>query len=144
MSLGLSLGLSCCVSQTLQLRISGGMTTSIFPEIEVWLERDKNMKALKGCLHRRSDIKEYRSVIDFLVCLFYPNIVDECWAYYNGFGQQLRFTITTEERDRMCENMLEQLEEAWEAYKANDYKDFWFTPEIYEACSNDVFYNHVA
>jgi hypothetical protein len=116
MHLSLSMSCSCRQVQTLELPLTGGITSTIFPEVEAWLQADhdrqKALKVLADRLHKNP----YRSVMDLLVCSVFPELRPGCFRYYLGGGRPLRDLITSGQRVAIAWHLLQAIEAAYQAF----------------------------
>lgn len=111
------LSLSCSHRQSLDL--TGGLTLSIFPLVERWLNATTDhQNALEWAAARKS-MDRYHSVVDFLFCETYQNFRARCFAFYDDEGPQLKDTITAEQRTRFEKGLMSVLAVAYEAFCAD-------------------------
>ncbi len=98
------------------LEVCGGMTESIFPEVETWLlEASDHQEALKYVASRKN-MNRYRSMVDFLFCEIYTEYRSSCfWFYKKGEGRLGDF-VSKEHLAEYERVMLLALKIALEAY----------------------------
>ncbi|MBA3733261.1 hypothetical protein H0W91_02700 [Patescibacteria group bacterium] len=100
------------------LLVIGGMTNSIFPEVEALLLAPGN-DYLSGLQYIASKkvMSRYESIIDFLFCELNPEHRFACQRYYTGAGKQLQDLITLEERVQYQKELLVALRVASERFQ---------------------------
>jgi hypothetical protein len=76
-------------------------TSSIYPEIEVWIQGGANRQTALGAIAGSDEMDSYRSYMDFLVCQVFSEIRPYCFSFYQGKGEQVKEMITLEGRDKM-------------------------------------------
>jgi hypothetical protein len=113
--LELTQDMRCEILQALQ--ICGGMTQSIFPQVEAWLLNDTDHQNALLILDDKGRSKSYKSVIDFLFCELFPVYVAPCMKYYEGKGKQLKEMITARELVFYNDVLLKALELAYDLFK---------------------------
>lgn len=60
--------------QTPELRlVGGGMSATVFPRVEAWLEEDSDRWNAFARLKGRRSSRRFRSVVDFLLCDVVPS-----------------------------------------------------------------------
>jgi len=86
----LSMSMKQSLRQGQELKLSGGVTSTLFPKTEEKLEEgDDYIEALKF-IARRKNMKRYRSVMDFLFCEMFPAPWRfKAFKYYNNQGPRL-------------------------------------------------------
>ena len=73
----------------LQLELSGGATSTVFPKVESWIDADSDrMRALEFVASRKN-MGRYRSVMDFLFCEIFTDQKKACFKFYADKGPQL-------------------------------------------------------
>lgn len=98
------------------LRISGGMTETIFPTVEIWLQEDgDHYKSFKYVASRKK-LNRYKSVIDFLFCELFTRYRPGCFRYYADKGPPLRKIINDAQREYAERVMLRALQEAYDIF----------------------------
>lgn len=80
----------------LRLELTGGWTTSIFPQVEEWLEADSDrVHVLRSVCFKQGP---YQSVIDYL----YANVIaerrSEVFCFYQGTGPKALDILTNAQR----------------------------------------------
>lgn len=133
--LGCSLVCDCVQDLRQVLDISGGVTDSIFPEVEQWLDSCDNMRCLKFVATRRT-MNKFRSITDVVFCASHPTYLDLCLKFYNGNGVALRYIIDMDERQIMENEMLNMLDEAWISFKNKT--PYYYVPTVYTPRSTSV------
>ena len=123
------------VRQLLDLDLIGGITKSIFPEVEAYLEVDHDHQRALQWVARSKSAERYQSVMDWLFCETYRQWRGACQRFYariepcpreklsgqrphHGAGTQaLRDLITEPERKQYAWGMLQMTKQADEAFK---------------------------
>lgn len=101
-----------------ELDVAGGHTDSIFPRVELWLNRYcDHYNSLKSIASRK-DMDRYWSVVDFVFVEMNPSYRRSCLAYYADKGAPLREIITESQRAAFETRMLRLLIVAYEAFCA--------------------------
>ena len=82
----------CCTIQVIMnidVALSGGISESVFTMSEGLLVQSK--KHYDALLHfaSRKKVSRYESVMDFLLCQFFPAFEKPCLEYYEGRGKKL-------------------------------------------------------
>ena len=105
------------VRQLLDLDVIGGITESIFPEVEAYLEVDHDhLKALQW-IARNKSVERYHSVMDWLLCETYREWKGACKRFYEADGKPpLAELITEPERKVYAWGMLQMVKRAYEAF----------------------------
>jgi len=116
--LSLSLQPTLTVVCALELRLLGGMTDSIFPEVEAWLGVTTDRQRALEWAAARKRMDRYESAMDFLFCETFEHFRPACLAYYKRTGPQLKETITVAQRERFARTLLIVLQIAYDAYCA--------------------------
>ena len=113
----------CCVprmtvAQLLDLDLIGGITQSIFPEVEAYLEVDHDhLKALQW-IARNKSVERYKSVMDWLFCETFRQFKSACMRFYEQDEEPaLKEVITEPERKQYAWGMLQMIKCAYEAFK---------------------------
>ena len=77
------------VSQEAGMRVVGGVTEGIFPQIEKWLnEHVDGQRALRHvAIHK--GMNRYVSMVDFLFCETFFGFKDDCFRFYEKTGPAL-------------------------------------------------------
>lgn len=89
------------LSQSLShaLQTTGGASDSIFYELEFRInENKKSLSAIKYFVGRIKTRNRYYSLIDFLVCEFFPKYDGFCKKFYKNHKIPLRESISPEEK----------------------------------------------
>lgn len=106
------------VRQLLDLDLIGGITESIFPEVEAYLEVDHDhLKALQW-IARNKSVERYHSVMDWLLCETYREWRGACKRFYEDDKPTLAELITEPERKVYAWGMLQMVKRAYEAFCA--------------------------
>ncbi len=99
-----------------EIRAIGGMTNSIFPQVEALLLADtEHLKALMYVAARKR-VSRYESVMDFLFCEIFYSFRHKCSRFYEGKGPQLRHLVSPGELSEFNEVLLRALEVALRMY----------------------------
>lgn len=107
--------LVCSIRQA--QKVSGGITESIFPKVEEWLQEDgDHQAALDHICSRKSCMDDYRSQVDFIFAEMHPSWRGKTRAFYENRGKQLRYLINEKERLYYEARMLALLEVGYAAY----------------------------
>lgn len=114
----LALSVEMTVVQALELRLLGGMTDSIFPEVEAWLQVTTDRQRALEWAASKKRMDRYESVMDFLFVETFDHFRPACRAYYKREGPQLKETITVAQRERFARTLLLVLQVAYDAYCA--------------------------
>lgn len=88
-----------------QTQLSGGVTDTVFPAVEAWLEEDSDRWNAFLRIKGRKSSERYQSVMDFLLCEVVPKHRDACFAFYADSGPALR-DLATEAELRTIESRL--------------------------------------
>lgn len=91
----MQMSMSCCQMQ----RLEGGMTTSVFPNIERMLNDQTDYWDALQYAARRKHMDRYDSVIDFLFCETFAKYQRHCFRFYEDKGPPLRDMATPEQLD---------------------------------------------
>lgn len=118
MRLSLTARQEITVELALKLDLVGGMTDSIFPEIEMWLQVATDRQRALEWVAARKRMDRYESVMDFLFCETFEHFRSVCLAYYKRTGPQLKETITVAQRERFARTLLVVLQIAYDAFCA--------------------------
>jgi len=121
------------LSQSLGLKVIqaialvGGLTSSIFPQVEALLLSDIEYQKALESIARRKKMDSYRSVIDFLFVEIHPGSKwrHKCNKFYDGTGSPLRDLISVEEWKECNTRMLKALEVAYEIHCAKQRLCSW-------------------
>jgi hypothetical protein len=134
--------LSCSLSIQLQttmirsLQLTGGATSSIFPQVELLLNEDIDHQHAIEYVAFRKRAKKYRSVIDFLFCELYPEWRKSCYLFYADKGPQLKKMMSKEDLARYNWRLLKAVEIAYKLYKEKRRASWnWFCQQVNEAIS---------
>jgi len=93
----IAMRMSLVVRQSQQLKVSGGITASVFPEVELMLMDSSDLQNALKFVSNRKNMDRYHSVIDFLFCEIFQEYRRPCLLFYKGKGRQLREMATQEE-----------------------------------------------
>lgn len=104
------------VAMSQKLKLVGGCTQTIFPEVEVWLKTQSDRRRALEYVAARKNMNRYRSVIDFLFCEIFVEWRRACFRYYQGSGPQLRFEISEELREIYVRVLLMALQRAYDDF----------------------------
>ena len=91
--MNLQLSQSCCIklSTRLELRANDGYNcNSVLTKSEQWMEQYQPRYIIPSTV-------SYRDVMDWALCMVYPETYQDCMDYYNGTGKQLRFIMVPAE-----------------------------------------------
>src|SRR4051812_10431777 len=105
--------LSQSVQVTQALIQVGGITDSIFPQVESLILTGDYMQALRF-IASRNQMNRYRSMVDFLFCELNTEWRYGCRQYYAGMGKALIELISLEELFKYNKQLLVALEVAVE------------------------------
>lgn len=94
-----------------QLQICGGITGSVFPEVDRLLQQSDYQQAMHFVAGRKN-AGRYRSVMDFLFCEIHTEWRGHCQAYYRDSGPPLREQIDEPLRREFARRMVVALEVA--------------------------------
>lgn len=108
--------LSCSYRQSQS--VAGGLTRSIFPRVEAWLEESDRQNALEWAAARKN-MDRYQSMVDFLFCEIYQQFRARCVAFYEKDGPPLRELINEGQRTNFERGLLSVLAVAYEAFAAD-------------------------
>jgi hypothetical protein len=72
-----------------ELRLRGGLTRSVFPRVEAWLDEDGDRYEVVRALLDQTEV-EYRSAIDLLFCETFRQQRAACLSFYQRKGKPLR------------------------------------------------------
>jgi hypothetical protein len=116
------MGMSCVprmtVRQLIDLDLLGGMTKSIFPEVEAYLEVDHDHLNALQWIARNKSAERYESVMDWLFCETYRQYKGACMRFYADAEQPtLKDIITEPERKQCAWGLLQMIKRAYEAFK---------------------------
>jgi hypothetical protein len=101
-----------------QLQLCGGVTSSVFPLVEVWLREDSDRQKIARELNVEVCI-EYRSVIDMLFCETFREFQTPCVSYYEVRGKQFRKLLSEEKLAIYERALLYACMMAYEKFKAD-------------------------
>ena len=106
------------VRQLLDLDLIGGITKSIFPEVEAYLEVDHDHQRALQWVARSKSAERYQSVMDWLFCETYRQWRGACQRFYEDDDEPtLKDLITEPERKQYAWGMLQMIKQAYEAFK---------------------------
>lgn len=106
----------CELIQALQL--CGGMTESIFPQVEAWLLVETDHQKALLVLDDKDCRLNYHSMMDFLFCELFPAYKKICKKFYDGNGKPLRDLISVQEVLLYNDVLLKALEVAYKLFRA--------------------------
>lgn len=101
---------SLSFEQRRELRIEGGASGTIFPEVAEILEDTEGQESACRLI---GEGRGYRSIMDALYCYVTPGARIQCLAYYRGKGPPLRKIIDEFERLGAAYRMLMALKRAF-------------------------------
>lgn len=119
-----------CIQQQLclELQLTGGSTTSIFPEVEKWLQQssDHEMALLYVSKRNNGWQDRYVSVVDFLYAQVVPGGRAQCSRYYRTDNEEhtVRYLITMQERNFFARQMILALEIAYQCWQEKRYQSW--------------------
>ncbi len=103
------MGQSLCLEFSQQLALTGGLSESVFPKIDLLLQEGEYQEALQFIASRKS-MERYQSMVDFILCEIFVQFRKDCFKYYEGTGEPFRKMIESgvvSEADReWCERVL--------------------------------------
>jgi hypothetical protein len=67
-----------------QFQLTGGLTTSVFPETEGLLMGDLDYQEALAFVSGKKDMNRYHSMMDFLFCEIFIQYRARCFAYYEA------------------------------------------------------------
>lgn len=102
------------VAQT--LAVSGGVTDSIFPQVEAVLLVSSDHQSALEFVSSRKKMDRYKSVMDYLFCELHPEWRLACRRYYVGNGPQLKNQLTDEQLATYNKRLLIALGVAYELF----------------------------
>jgi len=110
------MNLKLSVSTKDQLEIRGGITESVFPEVEAWLSvSSEHQNALQYIAIRKKVIR-YTSMMDFLFCEIFTGYRAACFRYYLNKASMLKDMVTDEEIVYFNRVLLKAMEIAYKAF----------------------------
>ena len=118
MNLSLHARQEVTVRQALELALLGGMTDSIFPEVEKWLQVSTDRQRALEWVAARKRMDRYKSIIDFLFVETFDHFRPACLAYYADKGPPLKDMITVANREKFSRTLLLVLQVAYDAFCA--------------------------
>ncbi len=98
-----------------ELKLTGGSTITIFPEVEALLAITDYQKAL-DLVAKKKNAYKYRSVMDFLFCELYPHRRPACFRYYLSGKLPFREIITMAQRQVYAWELCRALAVAYQAF----------------------------
>lgn len=110
--------ISLSMTQSLQMAMElvGGITESVFPQVEALLLSDGDYQKALEYVARRKKMENYWSMIDFLFCELNTEWIFRCRQYYNDAGPPLRDLITPEQLFQYNYQMLVALDIAYKLF----------------------------
>ncbi len=109
----IAMQLSLVPRQQHQFEVSGGITASVFPEVELMLMSSSELQNALKFVSNRKNMDRYHSVIDFLFCEIFQEYRRPCMRFYKGRGRQLRETATQEEIENFGKALVRAIEIAY-------------------------------
>jgi len=120
--LGCSIQMRCELTQS--LKVLGGVTQSIFPQVEALLLNNTRYQKALEYVARNKNMNRYRSMIDFLFCELFNRYIFKCFQFYNNNGPMLKDILSVEELAYYNQALLQALEIAYEKFRQNE-KNSW-------------------
>lgn len=114
--------LSCSLRPTTRLRVIqslkllGGITSSIFPEVEAALLGNLDYQRAIEFMIPNKTMGWYRSTMDLLFCELHPKYRASCRTYYVNKGPMLKDLITVDEWVEYNSRLLKALEVAHDLF----------------------------
>jgi len=109
--------MSLVVAQEQTISLVGGLTESIFPRVEQWLQLSSDHAESLKYIAARKNMNRYRSVVDFLFCEIFLRFRSRCFAYYDERGKKLAEIITESERQEFENVLMTALQGAYNAFR---------------------------
>jgi len=103
------------ICQTQELALTGGVTDTIFPELEELLDDSTELQDALIHLAPKRQMDQFESVMDFIFCSVHPQFKKACLAFYEGREKPLRNMIDDLERLESLYRMLWAMNEAHKA-----------------------------
>jgi hypothetical protein len=116
------IGLGLTVSQALranlcqELRLVGGTTDSIFPEVEALLQASADIQQALDYVAGRKNADRYESVVDFLFCELHTEYRSACFRFYLSRKEPLRDLITAAQRQVFAWELCQALALAYQVH----------------------------
>jgi len=116
------IGLGLTVSQAMhaglcqELRLTGGATDSVFPEVEALLQASSDIQHALDHVARRKDAERYESVIDFLFCELHTEYRGACFRFYLSRKEPLRDLLSLAQRQVCAWELCQALNVAYVAF----------------------------
>ena len=125
----------CALEFRQELRISGGVTRSIFHYTEMVLNYNTDiMNALKYVAARKK-MDRYKSIMDFLFCEIFTGWIFHCRRFYNGEGPPLRDTLSKEQIEKYDLMLMQALEVAYRLFQEDRCKSW----KQFVSCAKEKF-----
>ena len=131
----LSLSQTMRLEPQLWLKLTGGHTASIFPEVEEWLQESSDRQMAMKFMGRNFTM-EYRSAVDYIFCAVFPQWKMSCRCFYQGNELPIRDLISPAERNYMQAKLMLALEVAYQLWcekRTQSWKKVMKTVEALEA-----------
>jgi hypothetical protein len=104
--------------QQRQLLLTGGLTTSVFPETEGLLMGATEYQEALAFVAGRKDMNRYHSMMDFLFCEIFIEYRARCFSYYEEDERpKLKDILAEEDRARYDRWLTAGLKLAFEKFK---------------------------
>jgi hypothetical protein len=92
--------MNMCLRVRQELKLRGGWTATVFPEVEEWLREDDHQDALDWVAsHKKAD--RYHSVMDFLFVEVNPQYRSLCFRFYESPDSPVGIADRVYHRDRL-------------------------------------------
>jgi len=113
----LTLSQTMRLDHQLYLELTGGITTSVFPEVENWLQENTDHQHVMDWMGRNFNT-EYRSMVDYLFCAVFPSWRTAVRCFYESDEAEppLRDIISVPERNYMQAKMLLAMQVAYQLH----------------------------
>ncbi len=90
-----------------QIDPTGGASQTAFPDVERWImDSSENRNALEHVLQNH-DLTLFRSLVDYVTCLVFPELKPMCMAFYRNMGRPIK-EVLTEQQQPIAEKMIVQ------------------------------------
>jgi len=119
MEQGCSLRMSTRLDLVQSLALVGGLTSTIFPQVEAMLINSTDYQGALMYVAKWKKTDNYRSMMDFMFVELHPEWRYRCKAFYRDKGLKLMDQITTEQLLEYNDRMLKALEIALDIYREN-------------------------
>lgn len=101
---------------SLSIDITGGATSSIFPNVEALLVNSTDHQRALEYVAARKRMDRYKSMIDFLFCEIHPEWRLSCQRFYAGNGPQLKDQITAKEIEKYDKRLVTAMKVAYKLF----------------------------